>query len=511
MNIVDALYDPAVFSRFYPHLENGSWANWVAFLKSLYGLPLSENELEVFHNCTGRPAPFPSGYAEAFAICGRRSGKSSTAALIAAFEAQFGGWGERLGHGQKYWLFIIATDKQQAGNIFHIVKTLFSSFPESVERETTDELWLKNGACIGVKSPTYRSIRGFNVALAILDEMAFFRDDRSANPCDEILTSLLPSLLEGGRVLGISTPFAKYGTLYEIWKSSYGDSEAEQLVWKASTQIMNPSYKQSTIDKLLRRDRVLFTTEYLAEFREDLESFLPESLVRLYCTEQQVPPQHGMNYFAFIDPSGGRQDSYTLAIAHAWDERIHLDLVREATSPFDPAEITKEYAAILKHYGIYEVISDRFGGAWVESAYSKHNIRIKTSELSASDLYLEFQARLTSGQCALLDDEKLMLQLRQLERRAVAGGKDKVDHPQLQGFHDDLANAVAGVVCNVGKAQAEHWTADQLEARLPQINSQTIDMQDPRVRIRKEAYQDAEMEMRRFIDPTGKVGVLIRR
>jgi hypothetical protein len=44
----------------------------------------------------------------------------------------------------------------------------------------------------------------------------------------------------------------------------------------------------------------------------------------------------------------------------------------------------------------------------------------------------------------LLDHPKLVFQLCALERRTARGGKDSIDH--VPNAHDDLANAVAGVV-----------------------------------------------------------------
>jgi hypothetical protein len=47
----------------------------------------------------------------------------------------------------------------------------------------------------------------------------------------------------------------------------------------------------------------------------------------------------------------------------------------------------------------------------------------------------------------LLDDDKLVNQIVALERRVARGGKDSIDHPP--NGHDDLANAVAGVLTNL--------------------------------------------------------------
>jgi hypothetical protein len=46
----------------------------------------------------------------------------------------------------------------------------------------------------------------------------------------------------------------------------------------------------------------------------------------------------------------------------------------------------------------------------------------------------------------LLDHRRLVEQLRGLERRTKAGGRDFVGHGPFAGAHDDLAVAVAGAV-----------------------------------------------------------------
>ena len=54
-----------------------------------------------------------------------------------------------------------------------------------------------------------------------------------------------------------------------------------------------------------------------------------------------------------------------------------------------------------------------------------------------------------------LDDLRLRVQFAQLERHVARGGRDSIDHPQKDGFHDDLANAAAGALVEVaGKMDA---------------------------------------------------------
>jgi hypothetical protein len=57
-------------------------------------------------------------------------------------------------------------------------------------------------------------------------------------------------------------------------------------------------------------------------------------------------------YVGFVDPSGGRSDSMTMAVAHAEGDRVLLDAIRETRAPFVPAEVVTAFAATLRSYKI---------------------------------------------------------------------------------------------------------------------------------------------------------------
>ena len=58
---------------------------------------------------------------------------------------------------------------------------------------------------------------------------------------------------------------------------------------------------------------------------------------------------------------------------------------------------------------------------------------------------------MNSGKADLLDIPRLTAQLAGLERRTARGGRDSIDHGP--GGHDDVANAVAGVLVKVGSTR----------------------------------------------------------
>jgi hypothetical protein len=61
----------------------------------------------------------------------------------------------------------------------------------------------------------------------------------------------------------------------------------------------------------------------------------------------------------------------------------------------------------------------------------------------------------------LLEDARLLAQIVGLERRTARGGRDSVDH--APGAHDDVANAVAGVVAALASSNNEYDAMDWVD------------------------------------------------
>ena len=443
--------------------DMGSWRNWLTFLKTLYGLEMTADERSLAKECTGRENA-GSAFREAYAIVGRRGGKSRIASLIVAYESLFGDWRRHLAPGERAYAFLIATDKVQAGVCLAYLKGIFSLFPNTAEKIISDEIVLTNGVNIVVKPCSYRAGRGFSIFCVVGDEIGFWRDlETSANPASEVIASLIPGLLPAGVLLGLSTPYSRQGFLFEQFEENFGRQDSATLIWRAPTLTMNPTYSQEKITKLLQKDRSVYSSEFLAAWREDLESFLSREVIERAMTHGTLPPEPTKRYFAFVDPSGGRSDSMTLAIAHGEGEKVVVDRAEEARPPFDPSTVVEKFTGVMALYGIKEARSDRYGGAWPETAFRKFSIRLEMSKLSASELYLEFGALMSMGRVELVKDDRLLGQLQSLERRTQSGGRELIDHPPYG--HDDIANAVAGAV--VLAFQQRTWSPEEQSARLP--------------------------------------------
>lgn len=458
MNIVEAIQDRALLGASFKSLD--TWRSWLIVLKALFGLPMEDpGEMEFFRGCTGLTDPPGERIREATIICGRRGGKSFISASIAVYLACFKDWKPYLTAGERAWVFIVAVDREQAKIIKDYVSGILHSskfLRGMIELERQEQIDLKNRVSIGIKTCTFRGIRGYTVGCAILEEVAFFRSDESANPDREVLNALKPSLatIPESLLISISTPYSKRGILFETFRKSYGQP-GKTLVWKSDSLKMNPTLDRSIIEDALKDDPVAARSEWLSEWREDVQTFLSQDAVDsvVIPSRGDLPKIEGVEYSAFLDPSGGRNDSFTVAICHSEKSgKIIIDALRERRPPFKPSEVVAEFSLLLQTYGIILATADRYGGEWVSESFSEHGITVRPAELSASDLYIEFLPIILNGAVELPDNSRLIAQLINLERRTRTGGKDLITH--FPGGHDDLANVTAGV-CALGVASGK--------------------------------------------------------
>jgi bifunctional DNA-binding transcriptional regulator/antitoxin component of YhaV-PrlF toxin-antitoxin module len=457
VNIIEELGDPRFLGPSFRDLS--TWRAWMVFLRALFGLPIEDPEdLRVFREATSLEEAPSVPAREAFVIAGRRSGKSTISAAIAVYLATCRNWREVLGAGETGFVFIIATDKLQALIIKRYVSEILRrspSFRAMVKQETREAVELKNGVNIEVKTASFRGVRGYTLIAAILEELAFWRaTENYANIDKEILTAVRPALgnVPGSVLIGISTAYMMAGTLYDAFRRYWGKS-GSTIVWRAPTLTMNPTYSKEEVEKALAEDYESARAEYLSEWRADISSFLSFDAVQACVIpgRLEIAPLAAKtaSYVAFIDPSGGRNDSFTLAIAHrSKAERAVLDVLREIRPPFNPSQVVAEFASLLKRYKVDRVESDRYGGEWICEAFAKEGIIVEPASLTVSELYLEALPMILSGSAELLDIPRLISQLVNLERRARTGGRDLVTH--VVGLHDDLANAVSGALYLAG-------------------------------------------------------------
>src|SRR5262245_40094630 len=451
-----------------------SWDAWRAAIATLDGVPLTDAQAGIYRACTGR-STLPSGpFSEAYFIVGRRGGKSRIAALKAIEAACFRTYA--LAPGERAVVMIIAADRRQARVVFSYIRAFFDRLQplrDLVERQTSDALHLKTGISIEIHTASFRAVRGPTVVGLIADELAFWRDETSANPDAEILAAIRPSMatVPGAQMVCISSPYARRGVLWDMFRRYFGSDDPRVLVWQADTRAMNPTVDQRVIDEAYARDDSAASAEYGAQFRVDIETFISQEMLTAAIIPGRLvlPPMAGTRYVAFVDPSGGSNDSMTLAIAHAERHRAGLDCLVERRPPFSPDDVTKEFSATLATYSIKTIVGDRYGGEWPRERFRQYGIGYDIAERTKSEIYLDALVGLNSGTIELLDVPRLRTQLGALERRTARGGRDAVDH--APNAHDDVANAACGALTLLGSAPPRLQIFAVDLSRVPRVNA----------------------------------------
>jgi len=452
-DIITAIQNKKLFGSLPRFRSLDTWIAWLVVLKAIFGLELSPDEMVIFQRHTGRICPPLGGSKETYLIIGRRGGKSFISALITCFVSCFTDFSRFITVGETLAVMCLARDKEQARIVFKYVKAILHHVPvlgAMIVAERADEIELSTGVTIMVKASDFGGVRGPTIACVICDELAFWPSE-GLNPDSEVLAAIRPAMatIPDAKLLAISTGYGQIGSLFEMHKRYWAKDDDDVLIWTADTHSMNPTITQEFIDKEIERDPEAARAEWLGQFREDVSAAFPLEAIEA-CTisgrTELLPSVHAGPYFGFVDPSGGRADSFTAAVAHVQQdgEGVVIDAIRATRPPFDPAVVTKEFSEFLKLYGVTGVLGDNYGGAWPMAEFAKNGIVYELSEMHKSDLYLNLIPVLCSRKVELLDNEKLKNELRRLERRRGKSGRDTIDHPPRGS--DDIANAVAGVV-----------------------------------------------------------------
>jgi hypothetical protein len=278
---------------------------WRTLLIAANGESLTNDERQIFKQFTGRNVEPGHPVEEFVAVKGRRAGGSSSMGALAVYIAGCCSH-PALALGERGIILIVAADQRQATVILDYVEADFRQSPilsQLVEARIQRTLRLTNNIDIEVRPADFRTVRGLTFLAIVADGLAFWMtSESSANPDFEILNALRPGLATtGGPLFLISSPYARRGELWELYRKHYGAAgDPSILVAQGSSRDFNPTLPQSLIDRAMARDPAWASAEFMAQFRTDIENFITMEALQA-CVSRGVgerDPRPGRNYYA---------------------------------------------------------------------------------------------------------------------------------------------------------------------------------------------------------------------
>jgi phage terminase large subunit-like protein len=212
---------------------------------------MTADELELFREVADREPP-TKPVRELWIVAGRRGGKDSIAAAIATVAA-LGDYRPYLRTGERATVMCLASDRQQAAIVHRYIAGYFRELPALVplvQRETDELLELRNNVDVVIASNNLRAPRGRAIAVAIMDEVAYWRGADSASPDTETFAAIEPATLTipNALIIGISSPYRRSGLLFQKWSKHYGKPCDDVLVVRGTSKMFNPTLPDTVIE-----------------------------------------------------------------------------------------------------------------------------------------------------------------------------------------------------------------------------------------------------------------------
>jgi hypothetical protein len=458
ISLTRAMSDDAIFGRTF---GAASFWTWKVLAKVIDGQEMTEaRELELFRACTGRTG-LPNrknrrALRRVILLAGRRAGKDRFLSAVAVWRAALcADWSKHVSVGEQAVVSLLARDRRQTAILRRYAEGLLKAplLAAEIRRRTDDAIEFRNDGVLEIATNDVGSIRGRSAVAVLGSETCYWRtDENAASNDEEVVGAAEPSMAmcpDGGLLILGSSVYRKRGYMYRQFARLHGNEETDDLCWFATSATMNPKLPASVIADALANDAPKARAEYENIWREDVDDFLPLDVIEAATDWGLVerPPELGMGirYVAAADAASGTgRDSFALAVGHAVNDdarTVTIDLVRERKPRFVAADVIKEFAEILRRYGISEVVSDRYSAGFAEDEWARNGVRFRACDNSTAENFLFALPLLTSKRGRLTDDATVRKQLSGLQRRVVSG-HEVVGHAQTANAHDDLAAAV---------------------------------------------------------------------
>lgn len=272
----------------------------------------------------------------------RQSGKTTMIALRAIWYA--------VAH-KKTLTLIVAPSLRQSMIVGDRIQDYLIGLPEKWRRLLVDKLQrtivrFRNGSRIVMLPNSPQLLRGYTANQVICDEAAFFRDD------DLVFYNVLYPMLAttDGVLIASSTPWSKDSIFYRMNQSE----EFSKHVTTCEDVVKSGLIKQEFIEEMkLQLPFERFQREFMAEFVEDIDAWLSQSLIvqcidsKLQLCDFQEQPQG--EFYVGVD-FGKEMDFSVILVAEKSDSTLRVVHVHRFP-------LKTEYASVI---GYVKSLQDRW-------------------------------------------------------------------------------------------------------------------------------------------------------
>lgn len=241
--------------------------------------------------------------------------------------------------------------------------TFLRSLILSVRRE---RISLVTGHDIAAWKSDLRQVRNLSIGTCVAEECAFWLDetDATVNPSEEILGAVRPALLqfEHGRLLLVSSPWAKSGPLWTAWSKRL--ERDKPLVARIATSMGNPVLTAERLAVERERDPERYEREINAEFLDVATALLPSDAVDACAARMrwETVPKAAVIYYAGID-AGFRSDAFAFALCHVDGAKVILDICRSwkprPGRAVQFAPVMQEIIEVMQRFGATRAAADQ--------------------------------------------------------------------------------------------------------------------------------------------------------
>lgn len=408
-------------------------------------------------------------------ICGRRSGKTLIAAIIAIYCSISNNWKTFLKKTPYATALILSHSREFSDEVLELIRTLIESSPilsmliNKDKKNTSSTMNLKipwillnsqiqySRVQIKVGAASSKTTRGVAACVILFDEIAFWNLDENMKETDsKIVKAVRPSTKQFGEhamLIKLSSPGIKQGVLYDEYKKDRaGELPNTYAVFKAPSWAMSPEdvVPSSEFVEEFNLDPDSFDQEYRGNFADSLSFFITPEYIEMAVLKKvtfQAPEGDATKYTAAID-AAYKGDRFTFSVSAYANGRLrqYVSKAWEGTrqKPVSSFEVAEYIRNVCKQFGIDEVGADQYAFQPLREIFNTYGVVLKEYVFTPAfkkKIYFNLKKLIHSQQADLLDNEIQTRELKELIVEQGQSGNIKIGHPA--GGTDDFADSLA--------------------------------------------------------------------